>query len=932
MKTSRLSSTAFACALSVALLAQVPQAITYQAVLRHPASGLPLSATAATGRYTLRSGVPVGAVVYEETQAITTNDQGLFTAQIGRGAPVSGSFSSVDWSNGPYFLEVSLDIGNTGSFITMGTQELLSVPYALRAGKSSNVPDGTQVGQIMHWDGSTWLADSGLYVNQRRFGIGVQQPDAPLSITSDAQQRTASIKLKGNLPSLSEVNYVIGGAGPGDTGLSFGEETATGLESRLTIAPTTGHIGIGSDEPEAPLTIKSRSILKVKFENGDIPNEEEFALATDSLGFAIDQGTASSLTSRLFIDKSTGNVGIGTTTPVERFRVHAVHHGSSVGMRVSNGAVSSNGGWTLGHLDDEAIPERSGAFALMEEPGSGGGAGGSRMVVIPGGNVGVNETMPHTTLHVTRPVSDPNAAVSLTDNTGIVMIGPVEEHLVMDSHSIQARHLLAGTTSVVGSAGSLHLQRLGGDLLIHGDATDASRMFTIKDDGKVGVGTTDPMERLHVNGAIVLGNSSSTTPAAGTIRFTGTEFQGRTASGDWAIFDGSLWGKVDNTDMIHYSSGTDPRVGIGTTSPVTRLHVTRDPADPSSLVSLQENTGVVVVGPISDNIAMDHQGIQARHLFAGATSVVGTSGLHLQRLGGDLLIHGDAVAAHQVTVTDDARIGVGKAPVERLDVDGAITLGNSSTPAPAAGTIRWNGTDFEGRRAGEWVPFDAGWRRVVSSNDIHHNARVGIGVQAPTSPLHVQANEDLPDGSTAAFVNNISSMTNLLDDRYLLGLRIATTGSGGGGGGGGAGGSSKNIGLYVSEVSGQSSAENNIAAVLNGNTVIGGLVPASSVIGSGGTNVLAIQNGSAPSSIPGSTSNSGIQIFSDAIPGSGSSFHLMNGNGDVIKLFRGSALTTPDLEPIGPGIDPSTAALIENMRTRINELENVLKNLGLLTP
>ena len=30
--------------------------------------------------------------------------------------------------------------------------------------------------------------------------------------------------------------------------------------------------------------------------------------------------------------------------------------------------------------------------------------------------------------------------------------------------------------------------------------------------------------------------------------------------------------------------------------------------------------------------------------------------------------------------------------------------------------------------------------------------------------------------------------------------------------------------------------------------------------------------------------------------------------------------------------DPTTAALIENMRTRINELETILKSLGLLAP
>ena len=48
------------------------------------------------------------------------------------------SFSAIDWSAGPYFIEVYVN----GS--SMGTSELLSVPYALYAASGNPGPQGPQ--------------------------------------------------------------------------------------------------------------------------------------------------------------------------------------------------------------------------------------------------------------------------------------------------------------------------------------------------------------------------------------------------------------------------------------------------------------------------------------------------------------------------------------------------------------------------------------------------------------------------------------------------------------------------------------------------------------------------------------------------------------------------------------------------------------------
>jgi formylglycine-generating enzyme required for sulfatase activity len=49
--------------------------------------------------------------------------------------------------------------------------------------------------------------------------------------------------------------------------------------------------------------------------------------------------------------------------------------------------------------------------------------------------------------------------------------------------------------------------------------------------GKVGIGTATSAEKLEVAGAVKLGNTANSAPAAGTIRWTGMDFEGFTGSG-----------------------------------------------------------------------------------------------------------------------------------------------------------------------------------------------------------------------------------------------------------------------------------------------------------------------------------------------------------------------------------------------------------------
>ena len=119
-------------------LAQAPEAFSYQAVARD-AGGDPLANTTVGVRFQLHQSTAVGAVVYAETHSPTTNELGLFSVEVGNGTPTTGTFEAIDWSAGPYFLEVGLDPAGGSSYTSVGTQQLLSVPYALHANTVSEV-------------------------------------------------------------------------------------------------------------------------------------------------------------------------------------------------------------------------------------------------------------------------------------------------------------------------------------------------------------------------------------------------------------------------------------------------------------------------------------------------------------------------------------------------------------------------------------------------------------------------------------------------------------------------------------------------------------------------------------------------------------------------------------------------------------------------
>ena len=118
-----------------------PESFKYQSIVRD-ASGNMLQNQAVNFQFTLIQGSTSGNTVYQEVFPVTTNNYGLVNLDIGTGSSVSGSFSAIDWSQGPYFIQTGLDITGGTNYSIMSTNELMSVPYALYAKTSGGGPPG----------------------------------------------------------------------------------------------------------------------------------------------------------------------------------------------------------------------------------------------------------------------------------------------------------------------------------------------------------------------------------------------------------------------------------------------------------------------------------------------------------------------------------------------------------------------------------------------------------------------------------------------------------------------------------------------------------------------------------------------------------------------------------------------------------------------
>jgi uncharacterized protein (TIGR02145 family) len=126
---------------TTALMAQAPQRISYQSIIRD-ANKVVVASSPVGIKISLLQGTATGPAVYVETHRSTTNANGLVSLEIGTGTALSGTFAGIDWSNGPYLIQTETDPTGGANYSIPGIAALNSVPYALFSANGTPGPKG----------------------------------------------------------------------------------------------------------------------------------------------------------------------------------------------------------------------------------------------------------------------------------------------------------------------------------------------------------------------------------------------------------------------------------------------------------------------------------------------------------------------------------------------------------------------------------------------------------------------------------------------------------------------------------------------------------------------------------------------------------------------------------------------------------------------
>ncbi|MEI6817881.1 MAG: hypothetical protein WCL14_14840 [Bacteroidota bacterium] len=470
--------------ISTSVFAQSPQKMSYQAVIRDANNNL-ITNHAVGMRISILQSSATGISVYIETQSPVTNANGLASFEIGAGTIVSGSFSTINWANGPYFIKTETDPTGGIAYTIVGTSQLLSVPYALYAANAPAGPTGAT--------GATGPAGA----NGTNGTNG-----SPGAVGATGAAGSANIN--------GTANYLV----------KFTNAT-TGANSQLFDNGT--NVGIGTTTPAKSLDVAGIGGIKIsRTENSSTNNELFFSdngqissldsshriifnRSSDQLIFA-EKGsflfkTGISPGTEVMRILSNGNVGIGTNAPAKPLVV-----ASSGGIQInrlenanqSNEIFFTDNG-QIRSLDSShrIIFNRSGNQMIFSEFGSflfktGTSPGTEVMRIQTNGNVGIGTTTPTKPLDI---AASGGIKISRTENAN-------QNNELFFGDNGQIRSLDSNHRIIFNRSSDQLIFLENGSFSFKTGASPGTEKVTILSNGNMGVGTTAPVTKLEVNGSI----------------------------------------------------------------------------------------------------------------------------------------------------------------------------------------------------------------------------------------------------------------------------------------------------------------------------------------------------------------------------------------------------------------------------------------------
>ncbi len=208
---------------ATSLLAQIPNAINFQAIARD-ANGDVMANTTIMIQLTVLDGGAEGTQVYKEVRSQITNGYGSFSFQIGVNPYMSvGDFSAIDWANGEKYMKVDYDPTASLNFdLTLGTIAFATVPYAFAAGAVSYIDlTGVQEGDVLLYNAATGKFEPGQITNgDVEWSNILNKPNFATVATSGSYNDLS------DLPSLNTANW--------DAAYSWGDHASAGYLTEYT--------------------------------------------------------------------------------------------------------------------------------------------------------------------------------------------------------------------------------------------------------------------------------------------------------------------------------------------------------------------------------------------------------------------------------------------------------------------------------------------------------------------------------------------------------------------------------------------------------------------------------------------------------------------------------------------------------------------------
>jgi len=350
----------------------------------------------------------------------------------------------------------------------------------------------------------------------------------------------------------------------------------TGASERMRIT-SAGNVGIATTSPGTALQVgglddgsnyditvgwnavssqavgTKRSALTFKTSQTGVNNEDiykwDIAMVTapataSSEPFGSDLAFLRSTRSSTSVDETTmiltqlGNVGIGTTSPNQKLQVGGnLHVYDEVGN--TDAAIFISTGTS--NVTTVKIASNGNSF-------------------FNGGNVGIGTTSPGAKLNVTGNYGDVIKAVSGSQSIATNFVAPTTG---------------SGRNNIISTAGEFNIGT--SDAQPFSLATSNISRVSILSGGNVGIGTTAPGVRLHVNGGggILVNNGGSDTVLSANSN-TGVFIIGDTeelGDGVYATNTNTSSFDIYSTGSIKFRMKSNGDVGIGTTTPGSKLEV-----------------------------------------------------------------------------------------------------------------------------------------------------------------------------------------------------------------------------------------------------------------------------------------------------------------------------------------------------------------------